>query len=193
LTFGIQYPGSRKSDFRKETAGSGDHRLNALENKLNAMQKLTLGIVSDTHGHLHPAIERIFDKPAAIIHAGDVGGPEILNALRKMAPVVAVRGNMDAGGWASALPALEIITAGGLLLHVLHDGQKLDLDPVAAGIRVIITGHTHRPSIKETHGVLYINPGSASLPRSGHGPSVALLSITRQVPEARIVMLDAPR
>lgn len=163
--------------------------MNHLDNKSN----LRIGILSDTHGHLDPSAGKLLAKVDAIIHAGDVGGPEIIDILAQMAPVVAVRGNMDGGRWASDLPGLEIVQAGGLMLCVLHDGNMLDLDPVAAGIRVVISGHTHRPSIAEKQGVLYINPGSASSPRHGYAPSIALLSIIDQQPAAQIVMLDAPQ
>ena len=96
-----------------------------------------------------------------IIHAGDVGKPEILDALRSVAPVVAVRGNIDEGDWAQALPATAVAEAGDAMLYVLHDVHELDLDPAAAGFHVVVSGHSHKPSRTERSGVLYINPGSA--------------------------------
>lgn len=166
-------------------------RLNyELMNHLKDKQRVRLGIISDTHGHLGTDVMRVFDNIDAIIHAGDVGGPKILDELEKIAPIIAVRGNMDGGRWASNLPGFEIVEAGRKMLYVLHDSNQLDLDPVAAGISVIITGHTHRPSIKEKHGVLYVNPGSASMPRYNYAPSVALLSIADQKLAAQIVLLD---
>ena len=149
-----------------------------------------LGILSDTHGHLNDAVMGVFDKIDAIIHAGDVGGPKIINKLEKIAPIVAVRGNMDGGRWASDLPGVEIIKVSQSLLYVLHDSYQLDLDPAAAGINAVIFGHTHRPLIEENQGILYINPGSASMPRHGYAPSVALLSIEGKTLSAKIVPLD---
>ena len=151
---------------------------------------VSLGILSDTHGHLNDAVMRVFDNTDAIIHAGDVGGPEIINRLEKIAPIVAVRGNMDGGRWASDLPGVEIIKVSRSLLYVLHDGYQLDLDPTSAGINAVIFGHTHRPLIEEKQGVLYINPGSASMPRHGYAPSVALLSVEGKTLSAKIVPLD---
>ena len=96
-----------------------------------------------------------------IIHAGDVGKPEILDALRSVAPVVAVRGNIDEGDWTHALPATAVAEAGDAMLYVLHDVHELDLDPAAAGFHVVVSGHSHKPSRTERSGVLYVNPGSA--------------------------------
>lgn len=96
-----------------------------------------------------------------IIHAGDVGGPEIIAELEKMAPVVAVRGNTDHGAWASSLPESAVATAGDALIYVLHDVHALDLDPEAAGFRMVVSGHSHKPTRSERDGVIYLNPGSA--------------------------------
>ena len=108
--------------------------MNHLDNRSN----LRIGVLSDTHGHLDPTAGKLLAGVDAIIHAGDVGGPEIIDTLSQIAPVIAVRGNMDGGRWASDLPGLEIVRAGGLMLCVLHDGNMLDLDPLAAGIGVVI-------------------------------------------------------
>jgi len=96
-----------------------------------------------------------------IIHAGDVGEPEILTSLRQLAPVVAVRGNVDKGAWACELPRTAIVEAGPATIYVLHDLHELDLDPASAGIQIVVSGHSHQPSRMERSGVLYINPGSA--------------------------------
>jgi uncharacterized protein len=96
-----------------------------------------------------------------IIHAGDVGKPEILSALRELAPVVAIKGNVDGGAWAFDLPATAMLESGGATIYVLHDVHDLDLDPVAAGIHVVVSGHSHKPGSEWRSGVLYINPGSA--------------------------------
>ena len=113
-----------------------------------------------------------------IIHAGDVGGPQILTPLRQLAPVIAVKGNIDKGLWASELPATAMVEAGPATIYVLHDIQELDLDPVAAGIHIVVSGHSHKPVSSEKSGVLYVNPGSAG-PRRFHLPvTVARLDLS---------------
>jgi uncharacterized protein len=120
-----------------------------------------VGLISDTHGLLRPEALCALDGSDLIIHAGDVGKPEILDALRALAPVVAVRGNIDRGEWASTLPLTAVAEAGPAAIYVLHDIHQLDLDPAAAGFHIVISGHSHKPSRTERGGVLYINPGSA--------------------------------
>jgi len=110
---------------------------------------------------LRPEALRALDGSDLIVHAGDVGKSEILDALRSLAPVVAVRGNIDRAAWASALPLTAAAKAGPAAIYVLHDIQQLDLDPAVAGFHVVISGHSHKPSRTERDGVLYINPGSA--------------------------------
>lgn len=133
-----------------------------------------VGIISDTHGHLRPEVAEAFAGVDLIIHAGDIGNHEVLQELRAIAPVHAVRGNMD-GGWAHGLPATEVVEIGEVLIYVLHDTYLLDLDPAAAGFVAVINGHTHRAAIEKREGVLFLNPGSAS-PYSSTG-TVALLQI----------------
>src|SRR5437762_457484 len=118
----------------------------------------TIGLISDTHGLLRPEAIRALEGSELIVHAGDVGDPGILEELRKLAPVIAVRGNIDKGAWALALPLTAVADPD---LYVLHDVQELDLDPAAAGFRAVISGHSHKPSRTERKGVVYINPGSA--------------------------------
>jgi putative phosphoesterase len=119
------------------------------------------GVISDTHGLLRP--EAIFALKGSdlIIHAGDVGKPEILDELRRIAPTVAVRGNVDTAPWAAALPMSEVVEAGSLHIYVLHDLGTLDLDPRAAKFAAVISGHSHKPAADTRNGVLYLNPGSA--------------------------------
>lgn len=121
----------------------------------------TLGIISDTHGLVRPEAVRALEDCDLLIHAGDVGTPEVLEELRAIAPLVAVRGNVDAGSWAKALAWSEVVDAGQQQLYVLHNLEELDLDPAAAGFRVVISGHSHKPALVERDGVLYLNPGSA--------------------------------
>ena len=120
-----------------------------------------VGLISDTHGLLRPEAVRALAGSDVIIHAGDVGGPEILDALRAVAPVVAVRGNVDTGAWASALPGTAVAEVCGTLIYVLHDLNELDLDPAAAGFGVVVSGHSHQPASAERGGVQFVNPGRA--------------------------------
>ncbi|MGH8550937.1 MAG: metallophosphoesterase family protein [Methylococcales bacterium] len=120
-----------------------------------------LGIISDTHGLVRPEVHGVLKGCELIIHAGDIGKIEVLDELQGIAPVVAVRGNVDKGAWANGLPESEMIEHRGRFLYVLHDLNALDLDPVAAGIDVVIAGHSHKPRNEYKDGVLYFNPGSA--------------------------------
>jgi putative phosphoesterase len=120
-----------------------------------------LGIIADTHGLLRPEAIAALQGADIIIHAGDVGKPEILVTLQTIAPVYAVRGNVDKGAWADALPITEVVSYGDHLLYVLHDLNDLDLTPAAAGFHAVISGHSHQPRIEEHNGVLFINPGAA--------------------------------
>ncbi len=138
---------------------------------------IRVGVISDTHGHLNAGLVSIFKSVDRIIHTGDIEAPGILEALAQMAPLDAVRGNMDFGNWASPLPREELITIGAVTVYALHDLTRLDLDPEAAGIQVVLSGHTHRPEAFWRGACLYLNPGSASLPRNGQAPSVAILEI----------------
>jgi putative phosphoesterase len=134
-----------------------------------------IGLISDTHGLLRPEALTALADSDLIIHAGDVGAPEILDQLRTVAPVVAIRGNIDKS---STLPPTAIVEARGAVIYVLHDIHQLDLDPTAAGIHIIVSGHSHKPSRAERAGVLYINPGSAGPRRFRLPITVARLDLT---------------
>jgi putative phosphoesterase len=136
-----------------------------------------LGIISDTHGLMRPEAIQALEGVEMIIHAGDIGTPEVLEALRAVAPVVAVRGNNDKGEWAHALPATEVVEVGDNALYVLHDVKTLDLDPVAAGFQAVISGHSHQPAVAKRQGVLFLNPGSAGPRRFKLPISLARLTI----------------
>jgi putative phosphoesterase len=120
-----------------------------------------IGLISDTHGLLRPEAVRALAGCDLIVHAGDVGKPEILDRLRTIAPVVAVRGNIDKGEWASRLPLNAVVEAQSALIYVIHDVHDLDIDPAAAGFAIVVSGHSHKASREERSGVMYINPGSA--------------------------------
>jgi putative phosphoesterase len=123
--------------------------------------RLQVGVISDTHGLLRPEAVRELTGVDHILHAGDVGAPEILNRLREIAPVTAIRGNVDVSGACASLPNTEIVDLGGCLFYLVHAIQDLDIVPAAAGVKVIVFGHSHKAELKEREGVIYLNPGSA--------------------------------
>ena len=127
---------------------------------------LRVGLISDTHGLLRPAAIDFLRGCARIVHAGDIGGVAILEALGALAPVTAVRGNNDREAALAHLPETARVTIGGICLYVLHDLKQLAIDPAAEGVHVVVSGHSHRPLVEEREGVLYVNPGSAAMP--GH-------------------------
>jgi uncharacterized protein len=141
----------------------------------NAVKRI--GLISDTHGLLRDEAVEALRGSEMIIHAGDVGKPEILEALRKIAPVVAVRGNVDTAPWAEALPETAVAEAGSVLIYVLHDVNALDLNPAASGFHIVLSGHSHKPGKTERDGVLYINPGSAGPRRFQLPVTVAILRL----------------
>ena len=148
-----------------------------------------VGIISDTHGLLRPEARAALRGCELIIHAGDIGRPEVLEGLREIAPVVAVRGNNDEGAWARELPDDDVVEVEGLLLYVLHDLAALDLDPVAASFKAVIAGHSHHPKIEKRAGVTYLNPGSAGPRRFKLPIAVARMRIVANEIEAQIVEL----
>ncbi len=149
----------------------------------------TVGIISDTHGLLRSEAVDALQGADLIIHAGDIGKQSIVDELNNIAPVVAVRGNMDRDFWAYQLKRTEIVEKDKTLFLVIHDIGRLDLDPAAADIKVVISGHSHRPAIGRHKGVLYVNPGSAGPRRSTLPVSVALLQVNGNVLDAKIVKL----
>lgn len=148
-----------------------------------------VGVISDTHGLLRPEAIRELAGVELIVHAGDVGAPEVLDRLREVAPVVAVRGNNDRAPWAAALPATEVVEVERTLLYVLHDLHELDLDPAAAGFHAVIAGHSHRPRVEERNGVLFLNPGSAGPRRFSLPIALARLRLRGTALDAEIVEL----
>jgi uncharacterized protein len=149
-----------------------------------------VGLISDTHGLLRPQVTEALRSCEHIIHAGDIGKPEILDALAGLAPVTAVRGNNDRGPWAEEIPEERLIHIGGVEILVLHDLAQLAIDPAGRGIRVVISGHSHKPVVREAESVLYVNPGSAGPRRFRLPVTVAELVVDRRTVTARIVPLD---
>jgi putative phosphoesterase len=147
-------------------------------------------VLSDTHGLLREEVLVVLEGVDRIIHAGDVGTPDLLRRLRKLAPVTAVRGNTDSGHGSRTLPESEVVEIGGVLAYVLHDLERLDLDPAASGFQVVISGHSHRPSLKTVQGVLFLNPGSAGPRRFRLPVSLALLDVVGMGIQTRFVTLE---
>jgi len=137
-----------------------------------------VGLISDTHGVLRPEAVEALRGCDVLIHAGDVGDPEVLEQLRALAPTFAVRGNVDRGAWAMELPVTEVVEVHGRSIYVLHDLSELDLDPLAAGFAAVVSGHSHQPSIQSRNGVYYINPGSAGPRRFKLPVTLALIRMT---------------
>jgi putative phosphoesterase len=150
---------------------------------------MRIAVVSDTHGLLRAELLPALAGVDHILHAGDVGDPAILDALRTIAPVTAIRGNIDRDGLCAALPATEALELGGCLLYMFHNLDELDIKPAAAGIDVVIYGHSHKPSIAHRDGVLYLNPGSVGPRRFTLPITFALLCIDGKTPAAEIIAL----
>jgi len=150
---------------------------------------MRLGIISDTHGLLRPEATRALSGVDLIVHAGDVGNREVLTQLKAIAPVFAVRGNVDTEAWAAELPATAIVDAGSASLYVLHNLRELDLRPDAAGFDAVISGHTHQAEQWEREGVLYLNPGSAGPRRFNLPVTLALVEVGNEPWRVEIVEL----
>jgi putative phosphoesterase len=142
------------------------------------MSQSTVGVISDTHGLLRPEAVEAFEGADLIIHAGDIGQIEVIDQLREVAPVYAVRGNVDRGTWAKDFPAIKTVRVGELLFYVCHDISQLDLVPHDAGVAAVVSGHSHRPSIENQNGVLYLNPGSAGPRRFSLPVTVARVEVS---------------
>jgi putative phosphoesterase len=151
---------------------------------------LRVGLISDTHGLLRPQATAFLRGCDHILHGGDIGKPHILEELAALAPLSAVRGNNDTDSWAAVLPETRLIRFGEILIYVLHDLAELDIDPHATGVRVVVSGHSHRPLVQERDGVLFVNPGSAGPRRFKLPIAVAELAIDGQSVTPRIVELN---
>ncbi len=151
---------------------------------------MKIGVISDTHGLLRPEAIEALRGVDHILHAGDVGDTVILDQLGQLAPVTAIRGNVDHGGACAQLPEVELVELNGCIIYMLHDVHALDLNPVAAGIRVVVSGHSHKPLIEWKKGVLYFNPGSAGPRRFSLPLSVGYLHIRKERVEPELITLD---
>jgi len=149
-----------------------------------------VGVISDTHGLLRPQAAAFLRGSDFLVHGGDIGHADILKNLAFLAPVTAVRGNNDKGVWAQALAQTEVLQVEGILIYIIHNIAELDLDPKAAGFHVVVSGHSHKPSVEERDGVLYVNPGSAGPRRFKLPVAVAELAVSGSSIRARIVELE---
>lgn len=145
------------------------------------MEKKTIGVVSDTHGLLRPEVIAYLNDSNLIIHAGDVGSEKVLNDLKKIAPVYAVRGNCDQEEWASKLPITEMIEVNNRLIYLIHDIQQINIDPKATGLSIVIYGHSHRPLIEKKDDIYYLNPGSIGPKRFNLPISLAKIIIAEEI------------
>ncbi len=149
-----------------------------------------IGLISDTHGLLRPEAIAFLRGSTHIVHGGDIGDAAILSELAALAPVTAVRGNNDTGSWARALRETEVLKVGEVLIYVVHNIAELDVDPAAAGFHVVVSGHSHKPSVQKRDGVLYVNPGSCGPRRFTLPIAVAELAVAGTSLEARITELE---
>jgi putative phosphoesterase len=148
-----------------------------------------IGLISDTHGLLRPEATAFLQGCDFIVHGGDIGSAGILEALAAIAPLTVVRGNNDREPWADGIAETEFLKVGGVVIHAIHDLSQIDIDPAGAGVRVVVSGHSHKPKIEERDGVLYVNPGSAGPRRFKLPIAVAELIVDGNAVSARIVEL----
>jgi uncharacterized protein len=152
---------------------------------------MRIGVISDTHGLLRQEAVTTLAGVDHILHAGDVGDPAILGALRRIAPVTAIRGNVDTSGTCSELPAVDFIELAGKVFYLVHSVHWLDIKPEVAGVAVVVSGHSHKPEITTRNGVMYLNPGSAGPRRFKLPVTLAMVDVVTSVVNARIVELLA--
>jgi len=153
-------------------------------------KRYEIGVISDTHGLLRPEVLSVFKGVSLILHAGDIGDAEVLDRLHKIAPVVAVRGNNDKGTWSKSIPECKLIRQGPVFIYMLHNVNELKTKPPTGQVQVVVSGHSHRPSIQERDGVLFVNPGSAGPRRFKLPISVARLVIHGSVVHAELTELE---
>jgi putative phosphoesterase len=154
---------------------------------------MRVGLISDTHGLLRPEVLAFLQGSDHIVHAGDICDPGVLESLAAIAPVTAVRGNNDRGAWASALRETELLKLGDVFVYAIHDLAELDIEPKAAGVRVVVSGHSHQSSVEHRDGVLYVNPGSAGPRRFKLPISAGELILKGSAASARIVEFASER
>ncbi len=149
--------------------------------------RYVVGVISDTHGLIRPEALHLLRESDVIVHCGDVGAAAVLDALRAIAPVHAVRGNNDKGSWASELPTEDVVIVGNHTLYIIHDIAELSLDPAAAGITAVLSGHSHRPLVEHRGGILFLNPGSAGPRRFSLPVAIGLLVLGHDSCNAKVI------
>lgn len=157
---------------------------------MGIMNSIRIGLIADTHGLLRPEASFALKGVDRILHAGDICDARVLEQLERIAPVIAVRGNNDKGAWAASLHETETLDIGGVKLHMIHDLHQLTPQPEAEGIQVVISGHSHQPTIRKERGILFVNPGSAGPRRFRLPISLGFLEIVDGVPKARLQTLE---
>ena len=191
----MRAPGVRDKSNRAFPEGQLRREMSS-EADVNTMQQeieTVIGVISDTHGLLRPEAVAALRGVDLILHAGDVGSAEVLETLKGIAPVVAVRGNNDKGAWAENLPHWEVAEVGPVSIYMIHDLKEIDLSPAAAGFQVVVSGHSHQPSVEEHKGVLYVNPGSAGPRRFSLPISIARLRVSGEAVSAELIELFEQR
>lgn len=153
----------------------------------------TIGVISDTHGLVRPEIVALLQGVDLIIHAGDIGSQDVITAIEKIAPVTAIRGNIDKGDWAKSYPDEEVVRVDGRSIYMLHNLRDMNLDPVAAGYDIVVSGHSHKPKTETVNGVLYLNPGSAGPRRFSLPIALATLRLGEDEPAVEIHEIAAPK
>jgi putative phosphoesterase len=156
---------------------------------MDNVTRKVIGVISDTHGLVRPQAIEALQGVDMILHAGDVGNQEVLDTLNQIAPVIAVRGNNDKGEWGGSLPDWEVVEIDGVSIYMLHDVKEIDIAPSGA-FNVVVSGHSHKPSVEERRGVLYVNPGSAGPRRFTLPVSLAFLEVTGEKVQAKIIELS---
>jgi putative phosphoesterase len=152
-------------------------------------KKQIVGVISDTHGLLRPEVLQVFSGVSLILHAGDIGSSNVLDGLRTLAPVVAVRGNNDRDAWAKRIPQVEVVRAGAISIYMLHDVEDMKLNPPPEKVHVVVSGHSHRPHVEQREGILFLNPGSAGPRRFKLPISLARLIIRSSNIHAELIEL----
>jgi putative phosphoesterase len=157
--------------------------------RLQAKGKQVIGVISDTHGLLRPEVAKAFVGVRLILHAGDIGTAEVVHELNAIAPVVAIRGNNDKGAWACAIPETEVAHVGDVRIYMIHDIKEIDFNPEDRQIEIVISGHSHKPSVERRNGVLFMNPGSAGPRRFKLPTTVGKLTIHGSTMNGEIIDL----
>jgi putative phosphoesterase len=158
-------------------------------NQFQNQQKMQVGVISDTHGLMRPEAIAALQGVDLILHAGDIGSQNVLDALGELAPVVAIRGNNDDEPWAAGIPEEETVQIGGISVHLIHDAKQLNFVPQKAGIQIVVSGHSHKPGVRELNGVIFLNPGSAGPRRFKLPITVAQLQVESEKFSAEIIDL----